>query len=239
MLKNKVVFFTGAGVSAESGISTFRDSNGLWEKHDIKTICNIRTWKENKELVFKFYNERRVQLKEVEPNLIHFKIAELQKEYGEERVIILTQNVDDLFERAGCSNVIHLHGFLPEMMCLSCSNKWDIGYKEVELDITCPKCKSTHIKPHIIFFGENAPAYADFQIKMNEIMKNDVFIVMGTMGNVIPINQYARKVRSYNILNNLEPSQYIGQENFDDIFYMPGTEAISEIEKIIRKKLKD
>jgi NAD-dependent deacetylase len=236
-MKNKIIFFTGAGVSAESGISTFRDSNGLWENHDIQTVCNIRTWEQNKGLVFKFYNERRVKLKDVEPNLIHKKIAELQNKYGKDRIIILTQNVDDLFERAGCEEVIHLHGFLPEMMCLDCDNVWNIGYGETNSNTFCPKCKSTHIKPHIIFFGENAPSYQTFHIKINEIMKNDIFVVMGTMGNVIPINQYANAVRSYNILNNLEESPYICSENFDDVFYMKGTEAILQIEKIIKKKI--
>lgn len=231
----KVVFFTGAGVSAESGISTFRDSNGLWEDNKIEEVCNINTWEDNKEKVFRFYSERRKQLSEVEPNKIHKTIASLQKKYGVKKVQVITQNVDDLFERAGCEKVIHLHGFLPEMKCLSCRKPFNIGYKESSLEDICPICEESNLKPNIVFFGENAPEYHWLNKALRDITDFDILVVMGTLGNVVPIDYKIRNMfnNPITILNNLEKSVHISKNLFDHVFYEKGTEAIPKIEKII------
>ena len=235
----KVVFFTGAGVSAESGIKTFRDTNGLWEESSIEEVCNIETWELNKEAVFKFYSERRKDLEKAKPNHIHETIAKIQKLLGSENVEILTQNVDDLFERAGCENVIHLHGFLREMRCLSCGEIFDIGYEESTTKDKCPKCGEQNLKPNIVFFGENAPKYHFLNRSLRFIDNNDIFIVMGTMGNVIPIDWKLNNTfyKPITILNNLEPSPFLKEETFDYIFYEKGTSAIDKIEKIIMSKV--
>lgn len=241
--------FSGAGISAESGISTFRDSNGLWENHKIEEICNINTWKKNREKVFDFYNQRRVQLAEVKPNKIHLKLAELEKEI---EVIHLTQNVDDLLERAGCSKVIHLHGELTKMMCTCCATTnqtdlnlnefttWEVGYNSINSEeIRCPNCNSNKgVKPYIVFFGEFAPNYHLKKRIFRDIKQNDMVLVLGTNGNVIPIYRDLQFVYGLKILNNLEKNEYIGEDIFDRVFYKPGTEAIDEICKIALKYLK-
>lgn len=235
----KVVFFTGAGVSAESGISTFRDTNGLWENHNVDDICNYHTWKKNKELVFEFYNQRRLQLATVKPNLIHTTIANLQKKYGKENIQIVTQNVDNLFEEAGCEDVLHVHGFLTEIQCTRCNHIFDIGYNNIKHDEKCPSCGyANHLKPNIIFFYESAPKYRDMNNIFNSLNdEKDLFIVIGTMGNVIPINSYVQTIYSEKILNNLEKNQYINEKYFQHVFYEKGTEAIQKIETIIENKI--
>jgi len=235
----KVYFFTGAGISAESGISTFRDANGLWENNKIEEICNINTWEANKEKVFKFYSERRIQLGNVQPNLIHKTISELQNKYGNNNIIVMTQNVDDLLERAGCSEVLHLHGNLKEIKCLDCHRTFDISYKNFTEKETCKYCKSNNIKPNIIFFGEYAPNYHFMKRNFRNINKEDIVIVMGTLGNVIGISRYINFCDSkLKILNNLEYSEYINERDFNYIFYEKGTEAIIKIKKLIENHLK-
>jgi len=236
----KVYFFTGAGVSAESGISTFRDSNGLWENNKISEVCNINTWRKNKESVFKFYSERRMQLATVQPNLIHMKISELQKKYGEDNVVIITQNVDDLFERSGCKNVLHLHGNLTKIHCTNkkCNFEKDIGYEEY-LDSICPECNQNELKPSIVFFGENAPNYHFMKRYFHFIEPEDIFIIMGTLGNVVPIQLHTDFFDCTKILNNLEESDYIKSSSFDHVFLKPGTEAILDISEIIESKFNE
>lgn len=255
----KIVFFTGAGISAESGISTFRDKDGLWEKHKIEDICNFMTWQTNYDLVHKFYNERRIQLKNVVPNKIHQYIAKIQKEFHNKeinnekiQVEIITQNVDNLLEQAGCENVLHVHGFLTEIKCNKCHNITDIGYQEFKNDMICQECGSKIFKPNIVFFYESAPNYKQMFKIFDSLTKNDILIVLGTNGNVIPINsiigeqrykvkQFIKnnelsKIPRYNdciiattILNNLEQNKYINDKNFDFVFYDVGTNVIEEI----------
>lgn len=247
----KVVIFSGAGISAESGISTFRDSNGLWENYSIEEICNINTWKKNRKKVFEFYNQRRLQLETVKPNLIHETLAELEKEKNIE-VINLTQNVDDLLERAGCKNVIHLHGELTKMMCTSCKIQdpntgfkehpnWEIGYKEAnEETIRCPHCNSNQgVKPFVVFFGEIAPNYLVLKSVFRNIKQGDIVIVLGTMGTVININSYINFLESdvWKVLNNLEKNEFINDKLFDLVLYKPGTEAIKEIKNFILNRI--
>ena len=115
----KLIIFSGAGISAESGINTFRDTNGLWEKYSIEEICTENTWKQNFDAVHVFYNQRRIQLQKVKPNRAHEVVSMLKKMYGD-NCYVITQNVDDLFERAGCEDVLHVHGELTKMECTAC-----------------------------------------------------------------------------------------------------------------------
>ena len=149
----KIVVLTGAGVSAESGIRTFRDSNGLWEDHEVMDVASPEGWARDPELVLRFYNARRAQLKEVEPNAAHVAIKELESQF---EVCVITQNVDDLHERAGSSNVLHLHGELTKAR----STRDDSLIYDWTGDINLGDlCEDGHqLRPHIVWFGESVPA---------------------------------------------------------------------------------
>jgi len=233
----KIIIFSGAGISAESGIKTFRDADGLWENHRIEDVCNQHTWLQNYDLVHKFYNQRRIQLADVEPNYAHEVVANIQKAYPNE-CIIITQNVDDLFERAGCKNVIHVHGELTKMECSSCSHIFDIGYKAFTDQGSCPQCSSSHIKPFIVFFGGQAPKYMDMYDAFRHLQNEDsIVVVIGTLGNVVQINANLEIVECHKILNNLEESPYIDATQFEQVYYEEATSAAPKIQHYIEETL--
>ena len=183
-----IVFLTGAGISAESGISTFRDSGGLWENYDVMKVASIDGWYENPELVQKFYNERRAQLATVEPNKGHIIIAELEKDF---KVSIITQNVDNLHEMAGSSDIIHLHGELTKACSESKSHVHDIGYKPIKHGEKAED--GSLLRPFIVWFGEAVPMIE----KAAEIVsKADIVVIIGTSMQVYPaagLVHYVRK----------------------------------------------
>jgi NAD-dependent SIR2 family protein deacetylase len=177
-MKKKLVVLTGAGISAESGIKTFRDSDGLWEGHNVMDVATPEGWRKNPALVLDFYNQRRQQLKEVQPNLGHQILVELEQEFD---VYIITQNVDDLHERARSSNVLHLHGELLKVRSTKNPNyilNWHDDLNFGDLDDN-----KNQLRPHIVWFGEDVPAL-DQAIA---ITKNaDYFVVVGTSLQVYP-----------------------------------------------------
>ena len=176
-MKN-VVVLTGAGISAESGLKTFRDSDGLWEGHDVMEVASPLGFKNNPELVLDFYNQRRKQLLEVKPNEAHLALAELEKKY---KVSIVTQNVDDLHERAGSTSVLHLHGELLKVR--STNNEKDIQYWTKDL-LVGDLCKNGfQLRPDIVWFGEDVPLI----LKAIEICENaDILMIVGTSMQVYP-----------------------------------------------------
>ncbi|MCV2483803.1 NAD-dependent deacylase [Flavobacterium sp. SH_e] len=177
-MKKKLVVLTGAGISAESGIKTFRDSDGLWEGHDVMEVATPEGWFKNQELVLDFYNKRRQQLKEVKPNLGHIILAELEKDFD---VYIITQNVDDLHERAGSSKVLHLHGELLKVRSTQNKNlilDWTDDLLTGDLDTN-----GHQLRPHIVWFGEEVPALEE-AIDITETA--DYFAVIGTSLQVYP-----------------------------------------------------
>ena len=233
----KLTILTGAGLSAESGVATFRSANGLWENHRIEEVCHISTWKQNFEKVHAFYNARRTQLATVEPNAAHRAIASWEARY---EATVLTQNVDDLLERAGCRNAIHLHGRLQELRCTACEHIWNIGHTEWRTGTPCPAegCGCIRgVKPNIVFFGEMAPRYADLWEEFESTGPDDVLIVIGTSGVVLPVNTLAQVHEGYRILNNLEPEPAIDEAQFEQAFYMPATKAVEEIDAALRERL--
>lgn len=232
--EKRLIILSGAGLSAESGIKTFRDDNGLWHNHDVEQICNIRTWKNNYKQVHNFYNQLRNDLKNKKPNKMHYQIAQWQQEY-KNNCIIITQNIDDLLEKAGCKNVIHLHGTLKKVYCTECFNEIDIEYQSYDFK-KCNKCNSEWIKPSIIFFGEQAPLYQTLYEVFNSINKDDIVLIIGTSGAVINVN-YLVSDKSFNILNNLCPEIYINEKLFDAIFYEKATDAASKIDQLIKQKM--
>lgn len=233
----KVVILSGAGLSAESGISTFRDSGGLWDSYDVGVVCNYDSLEKNEFLTLEFYDKRRKELAEKKPNKAHIEYAKLKKRYTNE-VAIITQNVDDLFEKAGLehSEVIHLHGYLPEVRCRNpyCEAIYNIGYKSI-YDFHngfCLKC-GEKLRPNIVFFGEQAPLYARLN---EEIQTCEFIVVVGTSGNVIGVNTMANFIE-HSILNNLEESTAIEHQLFEKVFFMPATQAVEVIVEEIERFL--
>ena len=173
-----ITVLTGAGISAESGIKTFRDSNGLWENHDIMEVASPQGWHKNPELVLHFYNLRRKQLHEVKPNQAHLDLARLEQNHN---VQIITQNVDDLHERAGSTNVLHLHGELFKVRSTGDENYIKEWKTDLNIGDTCPK--GFQLRPHIVWFGEAVPMM-DKAIELVE--KTDVLLIVGTSLQVYP-----------------------------------------------------
>ena len=178
-MKKQITILSGAGISAESGISTFRDSDGLWENHRIENVATPEAWQRDSKLVLEFYNLRRKQLLEVEPNRAHFAITELQEKFN---VQVITQNVDDLHERARNENVLHLHGELKKARSTAYPFQvYDL--EEWELNVG-DKCENGHqLRPHIVWFGEEVP---NLQVATEIVSESDAVIIVGTSLNVYP-----------------------------------------------------
>jgi NAD-dependent deacetylase len=176
-MKN-IIVLTGAGISAESGIKTFRDSDGLWEGHDVMEVANIEGWYKDPNLVLDFYNKRRAQLKEVEPNQGHLLLAELEKDHD---VTIITQNVDNLHERAGSKKVIHLHG---ELLKVRSTKNPQLIYDWTEDCNIGDLCElGSQLRPHIVWFGEDVPLIQEAAELISEC---DVLVIIGTSLVVYP-----------------------------------------------------
>jgi NAD-dependent deacetylase len=201
MSKKRLVVFTGAGMSAESGIKTFRDAGGLWEEYRIEEVATYDAWAKNRDLVLEFYNMRRKQVMEANPNEAHLFLAELQKRFD---VQVITQNVDDLHERAGSKKVLHLHG---EIMKARSSVDSNLIYP-LKTAIISPgdKCeKGSQLRPHIVWFGEMVPEME----KANAIAsKAELFVVIGTSLNVYPAAGVLNFVPSFVPTWLLDPGEF-------------------------------
>lgn len=176
-MKNLVVF-TGAGISAESGLGTFRDSGGLWENYKIEEVATLEAFVKNPELVLDFYNLRRRQMIKSKPNDAHYSLNLLEKKFN---LSIITQNVDDLHERSGSKNVLHLHGQLNQSMSTNDGRVFDIEGSELNIGDCCPL--GSQLRPNVVWFGEMVP---NIQIATEIVAKADIFIIIGTSLNVYP-----------------------------------------------------
>ena len=229
----KVIILSGAGISAESGISTFRDSGGLWENHRLEDVCTAGCLEKNREITVDFYDSRRVELKDKEPNHAHKVITDLKNRY-KDKIAVITQNVDDMFEKVGCSDVLHLHGFLRELRCQNCDEIFDIAYEKQDLAlISCLKCQGK-LRPNIVFFGEMAPKYQQMYKEFDDC---EFFVVIGTSGAVINTDMFLNPDIKVSILNNLEPSGYLMEEVYTKVLHKKATEAIDEIANDIEEFL--
>lgn len=178
-MKDHVVVLTGAGISAESGLSTFRDSGGLWERYSIEDVATPEAFARNPELVLDFYNQRRRQLATVRPNAAHQALAELEHSH---RVTVITQNVDDLHERAGSSNVVHLHGELTKVRSSKVPDLvYHLGYDEIRLGDTCEQ--GSQLRPHVVWFGEAVPM---IEAAAEIVPMADYLLIVGTSLQVYP-----------------------------------------------------
>ncbi len=181
MNAERIVILTGAGLSAESGLGTFRDKDGLWTRYDLNEVATPEGFARNPALVHEFYNARRANMLAANPNAAHLALADLQH-FAPDRVTLVTQNVDDLLERAGAREVIHMHGELTRALCASCDHRWDAPETMQPTD-PCPACGAQSTRPDIVWFGE-------FPYQMERIeaalTNADLFVAIGTSGNVYP-----------------------------------------------------
>lgn len=220
--KKKLVVLTGAGISAESGLKTFRDSDGLWEGYDVAEVATPEAWLSNRQLVLDFYNMRRKNVAEAEPNAGHYGLAELEKDFD---VTIITQNIDDLHERAGSTNVLHLHGEIFKMR----SERDHALVKEIRADILLGDCAEDgcQYRPAIVWFGEAVPI---IEIAAPIVHHADIFVVVGTSLVVYPaaglVNYAPRHIPKYIVDKKIPYTSSI--QNLVTI-EKPATEGVREL----------
>ncbi len=217
----KIVVLTGAGISAESGLGTFREAGGLWEKYPVEEVATPQAFARNPSLVHRFYNLRRAQAAEAEPNAAHRALAELQQ--GRDDVVIVTQNVDGLHERAG-AEVLHMHGALSGALCAACDHRWDAAPILSPAD-RCPSCGATAVRPDIVWFGEMPYHMPEIDAHLAEAT---LFVSIGTSGQVYPAAGFVAEARAYGARTlelNLEAT---APRAFDDLRQGPATQIVPE-----------
>ena len=211
----KIVVLTGAGISAESGIKTFRDANGLWEGHDVMEVASPEGFAKNPQLVLDFYNQRRKQLLAVKPNSAHYDLAKLEKNY---EVTIITQNIDDLHERAGSSNVVHLHGeLLKSRNIVNPNNIYDCK-KDIQVG---DKDKDGYqLRPHIVWFGEAVPMLE----KAIEIVSEcDILVIIGTSMQVYPAASLVDYIMYNTPIYFIDPKPAVSESNYKNLKIIEAT----------------
>lgn len=225
----KIVVLTGAGISAESGISTFRDANGLWENHDILEVASIDGWHKNPLLVLEFYNQRRRQLKEVSPNAAHYYLKYLEADF---EVVIVTQNVDDLHERAGSSNIIHLHGELLKVRSELNENliyDWhdDLNQGDLAED-------GSQLRPHIVWFGEMVPM---LEKAAREVETADILLIIGTSLQVYPAASLMHYLDENRPIYLIDPSEMSFTDKLSNLKHIQknASEGVKDLEEILDK----
>ncbi len=208
----KIVILTGAGISAESGLGTFRDEGGLWAQHAIEDVATPEGFARNPKLVHDFYNARRAQAAKAKPNAAHFALARLEAAF-EGEVLVITQNVDGLHEAAGSRNVVHMHGELAKALCHVCAHRWQAPLVMSPVD-PCPKCGAPATRPDVVWFGEIPYA---IEVIDPALAEADLFAAIGTSGQVYPAaayGQHARRMGAHTVELNLEASS--ASRDFDD-----------------------
>lgn len=221
-----IVILTGAGVSAESGLSTFRDAGGVWAKYDYREVATPEGFARNPTLVHQFYNHRRAEAQKVQPNAAHLALAELERCYSERGggVLLVTQNVDGLHEAAGSKNLIHMHGELLRYLCARCgaSGPW---LQDMSVHVACPACGRTGgVRPDVVWFGEMPYHMERIAAALSEA---DLFISIGASGNVYPAAGFvaeAYAAGAHTVELNLEPSE--GARLFAEVVNGPATEIV-------------
>lgn len=195
----KLTILSGAGISAESGIQTFRDGDGLWENHNVTDVASPEGWRKDRALVLEFYNQRRRQLQEVQPNEAHKLVAELEKYFD---VQIITQNIDDLHERAGSTKILHIHGEL--FKSCSCNNKRLVYEQKGDINIGDKAEDGAQLRPFIVWFGEDVPLYQEAR----EIVKDsDILLVIGTSLQVYPAAGLIHDIKDDCLLIVINPNE--------------------------------
>lgn len=222
MAADKIVILTGAGISAESGLGTFRDEGGLWSQHRIEDVATPEGFARDPDLVHRFYNARRQHAAKAAPNAAHHALATLEAEHTGE-VVIVTQNVDGLHEAAGSRNVLHMHGRLAGALCAACDSRWEAP-PEMQKTDPCPSCSAAATRPDVVWFGE-MPYYMD-EI-WTHLASADVFAAIGTSGEVYPAAAFVRDARlggAHTIEINLAPSSTVS--DFAETCFGKATETV-------------
>ena len=223
-----IVVLTGSGISAESGVATFRDKDGVWAKYDYREVATPEGFAANPALVHSFYNDRRRALPGVDPNAAHRALAELERglEACGGQLTLVTQNVDDLHERAGAKNLLHMHGELSKAICAACSDVHD-WREDLSIETACPACECAgSMRPYVVWFGE-MPRFMDETVAA--ISQADLFVSIGTSGSVYPAAGFVSEARALNIAAtelNLEPSE--NAQLFTDSRYGPATQVVPQ-----------
>ena len=229
-MKKKLVFSTGAGMSAESGISTFRDSGGLWEKYPVMEVASADGFARNPALVHKFYNERRKALLEAQPNAGHLGLVEFEKDFD---TYIITQNVDDLHERAGSSSVLHLHGELMKVRSMKNENRvYTLTPENIE---TSPETRDEYgdaVRPHIVFFQEAVP---NIEPAIELVKEADIFVVIGTSLNVYPAAGLLYYVRPDAEIYYIDPNPAPTSNVHVKVLQMKASEGVEKLKEILKK----
>jgi NAD-dependent deacetylase len=230
MLKKNLIILTGAGISAESGLKTFRDSDGLWMGYDVYEVASPQGWQKNPELVLDFYNQRRNEVAKALPNAAHKGIADLENDFN---VSIITQNIDDLHERAGSKNVIHLHGEIFKMRSEKDANTFYEIKDEIHFGDKAPD--GFQLRPHVVWFGEQVPLIEE---AAKVLSTADIFILAGTSLQVYPaaglIDFLPPGIPKYIIDKN--PPLILPHHNFR-VIKKPATEGVEEVKKILINSL--
>jgi len=218
----KIVILTGAGISAESGLGTFRDEDGLWARHSIEDVATPAAFLRNPALVHDFYNQRRAQAARAKPNAAHLALARLEAGLAG-GVLIVTQNVDGLHRRAGSRNVIHMHGRLDGALCHDCGHRWSAP-PVMRPDDTCPACTATATRPDVVWFGEYPYDLDRIDAALAEA---DLFAAIGTSGQVYPaaaFGQHARRSGAHTVEINLETSA--ASDDFSELRHGKASEIV-------------
>ena len=227
---SSIVILTGAGISAESGIDTFRSERGLWEQHKVEDVATPEGFARDPDLVLGFYDMRREALAKVEPNAAHTALARLEREFAGE-LLLVTQNVDDLHERGGSDQVLHMHGELKSALCLSCEvrSRWDAP---MACRPPCPVCQASSLRPDVVWFGE-----MPYQMERiyAALQRADLFVSIGTSGAVYPAAgfvQEARAAGAQTLELNLEPSE--GTAHFHEARQGPAGQLVPQwVEEVL------
>lgn len=219
-----IVILTGAGISAESGLGTFRDAGGLWSQYDLEDVATPEGFRRDAQLVHDFYNARRANCRSAAPNPAHTALARLQSDHAG-RVTLITQNVDDLHERAGAREVLHMHGRLDRALCSACAHRW-MAPERMQPQDSCPSCSATATRPDVVWFGE-------YPYRLEEIFaalaEADLFAAIGTSGSVYPAAAFvddAARAGARTIELNLEPSEVAAA--FDEARQGPASTIVPE-----------
>ena len=229
-----IVILTGAGISAESGLATFRASNGLWNNHKVEDVATIEAFERNPAYVHEFYNELKKELVKAKPNKAHLAITRSQKEY-DANISVVTQNVDTLHEKAGNQNIYHIHGQINQAVCLNCGRILET-FDDVDTETVCPHCHiAGMMKPNIVFFGENLLCMDKVDRLLSEC---DLFLSIGTSGVVFPAASFVQIAKYNNAKTyefNLEPTS--NNYYFDHHVYGPaGTTLPAFVDEMIKNK---
>ena len=233
--KKKIAVLTGAGVSAESGISTFRDNGGLWDKYDPQVVASIDGWRADRKMLLDFYNMQRLQLKDARPNAAHLAIAALEKDYD---VTVITQNVDNLHERAGSTRIIHLHGELTKVRpeygeydrTFSEKEVFDIGYTEIHLGDKAPN--GSQLRPHIVWFGESVPM---IEKAIEAVQEADILLIVGTSLQVYPAAGLYRYANWSTPVYVIAPNDLMVRDSRLTHIKEPATKGMETFRKILQE----